>query len=349
MFSFSSHSHAGVSSAKSMATTPGPAGPLQMSAHCAQVQVTNKRVVQTRTSWSVQTVMVHILPPVDNAQLISLKKELFRSKQRLTAHSLQPESKLDRLPQMFLQPQSKLDKLQLNQQQVHLPMQVLVHSRADLVNRNLALSDENARLKEVIMTLRQANASLQQRLDGYGHRLHALEQSKVGDGHPDTPLVGVENTTPVGSAHNTTPVGDAHNPTPVGDAHTCPVGDTHSHPVSKANRASQTETQRGSNSLAKPSADATVRRSSAKSPQRPQFQQKKSFKERVEITPSFIPNQAPTPSTKVLLDRSGPAGIRQGVVSPATKPAGDRPQRLTNMKWWRPLSFSGTLEGSGQT
>ena len=37
------------------------------------------------------------------------------------------------------------------------------------------------------------------------------------------------------------------------------------------------------------------------------------------------------------------------VVSPATKPAGDRSQRLSTTKWWRPLSFSGTLEGSGQT
>ena len=78
-------------------------------------------------------------------------------------------------------------------------------------------------------------------------------------------------------------------------------------------------------------------------------QGKKSFKERVEITPSDIPNQAPTPRTKVPLDRSGPVGTRQGVLSPATKPAGDRPQRFSSTKWWRPLSFSGTLVGSGQT
>ena len=75
-----------------------------------------------------------------------------------------------------------------------------------------------------------------------------------------------------------------------------------------------------------------------------QTQGKKSF-ERVEITPSDIPNQAPTPRTKVLLDRSGSVGKRQSVVSPATKAAGDRPQRLSTTKWWRPLSFSGTLEG----
>ena len=43
--------------------------------------------------------------------------------------------------------------------------QVLAKNRADLVNRNLALSDENARLREVITTLRQHNASLKQRLN----------------------------------------------------------------------------------------------------------------------------------------------------------------------------------------
>ena len=51
--------------------------------------------------------MVHIMPPVENAQHISLKKS-FSDPSRLTAHSLQPESKLDRLPQ-------------LKRQQVHLP------------------------------------------------------------------------------------------------------------------------------------------------------------------------------------------------------------------------------------
>ena len=38
--------------------------------------------------------------------------------------------------------------------------QVLANSQADLVNPNLALSDENTRLREVIITLRQDNASL---------------------------------------------------------------------------------------------------------------------------------------------------------------------------------------------
>ena len=96
--------------------------------------------------------------------------------------------------------------------------QVLANSQADLLNRNLALSDENARLREVISTLPQDNACLKQRLDGYEQRLKTLEQTMVGGAHPDTPLVGVQNTTPVGSTHNTTPVGEAHKP-PVSKAH----------------------------------------------------------------------------------------------------------------------------------
>ena len=95
---------------------------------------------------------------------------------------------------------------------------VVAHSQADLINHNLALSEENARLREVIGTLRQDNASLQQRLDGYEQRLQTLEQSMVGGAHPDTPLVGVPKNTSVGSAHNTTPVGDAHRP-PVSKVH----------------------------------------------------------------------------------------------------------------------------------
>ena len=102
--------------------------------------------------------------------------------------------------------------------------QVLANSQGDLVNSNLALSDENARLQEVITTLRQDDTSLKQILDGYEQRLMTLEQSMVGSAHPDTPLVGVQNTTPVGSANNTTPVGETHRP-----------------PVSKAHMASQTE------------------------------------------------------------------------------------------------------------
>ena len=199
-------------------------------------------------------------------------------------------------------------------------------NQAELINRNLALSEENARLRDIINQLRN------------------LEKSSLDDAHLHTPRDGVQTTTSssVGSTHspsaaghsspNTT--GGVNNTTSVGGGHTAtPVGDAYSHPVSKANRTSQTETERGPKSLAK----------------KPQTQGKKSSKERVEITPSYIPNQAPNPRTKVLLDRSGPVGTRQGFVSPATKPAGDRPQRLSSTKWWRPLSFSVTLEGSGQT
>ena len=245
----------------------------------------------------------------------------------------------------------------------HIPYaRTVAMNQADLINRNLTLSEENARLREVINKLRQDNASLQQRSDGFGKRLSNLEKSRMDDAHQGTSRDGAQTIapTPVGSTHKPSTADHnsalppdttdgVHNTPSVGSAHKAnPVGDTHCHPVSKANRASQTEMQRGSDSVAKPSADGTARRGGAKSPQRPQTQGKK-FKERVEITPSYIPNQAPTPRTKVLLDRSGSVGNRQGVVSPATKPAGDRPKRFSSMKWWRPLSFSGTLEGSGQT
>ena len=219
-------------------------------------------------------------------------------------------------------------------------------NQADLINRNLTLSEENARLREVINKLRLENASLQQRLDDFGRRLSNLEKSRVDDAHQGTSRDGAQTitSTPVGSTHNPSTADQnsalppdttdgVQNTISVGSAHNAhPVGDTHSHAVSKANRASQTEMQRGSNSVAKPSADATARTSGAKSPQKPQTQGKKSLKERVEITPSYIPNQAPTARTKVLLDRSGPVGTRQGVVSPATKLAGDRPQRLSTTK-----------------
>ena len=115
-------------------------------------------------------------------------------------------------------------------------------SQAALVNCNLALNDENARLREVINTLRQDNASLQQRLESCEYRLQTLEKAMLGGAHPDTTVDGVQNTTTedgvnnntsVGSAHISTPVGDAHNPTSVGDAYTSSV--------STANMVSQTD------------------------------------------------------------------------------------------------------------
>ena len=166
--------------------------------------------------------------------------------------------------------------------------QVLANSQADLVNRNLALSDENARLREVITTLRQDNASLKQRLDGYEQRLRILEQTMVGGAHPDTP-VGVQNTTPVGSAH-ITPVGEAHNP-----------------PVSKAHMASQTEL-----------AGTAGPRASMSPAQMGRI-------EGPRDAPSYIPNQSPTPRRKLELSRKGPSFVP--VISPMTKAAPLRKHR----------------------
>ena len=96
--------------------------------------------------------------------------------------------------------------------------QVTANSQAKLINHNLALSDENNRLKEVINTLHQDDSL--QRLGSCEYRLQTLEKALMGDAHPDTSVDGVQNTISVGSAHNSTPVGDAHNPSPVGDAPT---------------------------------------------------------------------------------------------------------------------------------
>ena len=170
---------------------------------------------------------------------------------------------------------------------------VVAHSQADLINRNLALSEENARLREVIGTLRQDNASLQQRLDGYEQRLQTLEQSMVGGAHPDTPLVGVPKNTSVGSAHNTTPVGDAHRP-----------------PVPKAHMASQTD----SGGTAGPHASMPPAQI-----------------DRIEgprDAPSYIPSQSATPHKKVELRRKGPTFIP--VTSPMTKPAALRQHRKSH-------------------
>ena len=162
--------------------------------------------------------------------------------------------------------------------------QVLANSQADLVNRNLALSDENARLREVITTLHQDNASLKQRLDGYEQRLRTLEQTMVGGAHPDTPFDGVQNTTPVGSAHNTTPVGEAHKP-----------------PVSKAHMASQAEL-----------AGTSGPRASMSPAQMGRI-------EGPRDAPSYIPNQSLTPRRKLELSRKGPTFVP--VISPMTKAA----------------------------
>ena len=195
---------------------------------------------------------------------------------------------------------------------------VLANNRADLVNRNLALSDENARLKEVINTLRQDNASLQQRLDGYEQRLQTLEKSMLGgthadvaDGVPNTNTtsvgsphnIGVHNTTSVGSSHNTTPVGDAHNTTPVGEAHKLPV--------LKAHMASQTELKgtAGPRASMSPAQMGRI--------------------EGPRDAPSYIPNQSPTPRRKLELSRKGPSFVP--VISPMTKAAPLRNHRKGQM------------------
>ena len=109
------------------------------------------------------------------------------------------------------------------EQAANLYAQVTANSQANLVYHNLALSDENARLKEVINTLRHDNTSLQQRLVSCEYRLQTLEKALMGGANPDTSVDGVKNTIYVGSAHNSTPVGDAHNPSTVGNAHPRPV------------------------------------------------------------------------------------------------------------------------------
>ena len=190
--------------------------------------------------------------------------------------------------------------------------QVLANSQADLVNRNLALSDENARLREVITTLRQDNASLKQRLDGYEQRLRILEQTMVEGAHPDTPFVGVQNITPVGSAHNTTRVGEAHKPL-----------------VSKAHMASQTEL-----------ADTAGPRSSMSPAQMGRI-------EGPRDAPSYIPDQSPTPRQKLELRRKGPTFVP--VISPMTKAAPFRKHRKGQVarqpkSQWLPQFWNGTPE-----
>ena len=106
----------------------------------------------------------------------------------------------------------------------------------------------------------------------------------VGGAHPDTPLVGVQNTTPVGSARNTTPVGEAHKP-----------------PVSKAHMASQTESAGTAGPRASMSPAQTSRIEGPRD------------------APSYVPNQSPTPHRKLELRRKGPTFVP--VISPLTKAA----------------------------
>ena len=134
-----SYSHTGISSAKSMATTPGPDRRFQMSGHCAQVQVKNKTVVQT--PWNVQNCNGSHYGTSRECSAYITEKELFRSKQ---THCTLPAAREQAGQTATTEPAASSFA------------QVLAHSQADLVNCNLALSYENARLKEVIITLHQA-------------------------------------------------------------------------------------------------------------------------------------------------------------------------------------------------
>ena len=167
---------------------------------------------------------------------------------------------------------------------------VLANNQADLINRNLALSEENARLREVISTLRQDNTSLQQKLEDYEKRLSNLEKSRMADDHLNTSRDGDQTTTTVGSTHSPIAVGEAHGP-----------------PVSKANMASQTE----AGSTSGPSASMSpTQTETIKSP---------------ENAPAYVSRQSSYPRKKVDLNKKGPSFV--SVTSPLTKAAGMRKQR----------------------
>ena len=174
-----------------------------------------------------------------------------------------------------------------------------------------------------INTLRQDNASLQQRLESCEHRLQTLEKAMVDGAHRDTTVDGVQNTTTedgvnntsVGNAHNSISVGSAHNSTPVGDAHNpTSVGDAPTSSVSTANMASQTEHGNTSGPYASVS---------------PQLHKAK----RPTDAPSYIYRQSPNPKKKVELNRKGPSSIP--VTSPITKPAELRNHRKITTKQTR--------------
>ena len=103
--------------------------------------------------------------------------------------------------------------------------------------------------------------------------------------------------------------------------------------------------QGGANSQTRSSVNSTASGAGAKAPPQTHSRTHQLSKRTVPVVPTFIPTPALTPRTKVLLDRSGPEREKWGLVSPATKPAGDRPQRASSKKWWWPPSSNGTSEG----
>ena len=76
--------------------------------------------------------------------------------------------------------------------------------------------------------------------------------------------------------------------------------------------------------------NSTASGAGAKAPPQTHSRARQLSNRTIPVAPTFIPTQALTPRTKVLLDRSGPEREKRGIVSPATKAAGDRPQRTSS-------------------
>ena len=83
------------SSVSNLTMEHAPVGLLKISAPCVWA-LTNRKISRTSNLANAQTVTVHILPPAGNTQHSSRRKELSRSKWRVTAHFLQPGSKQGR-------------------------------------------------------------------------------------------------------------------------------------------------------------------------------------------------------------------------------------------------------------
>ena len=92
-------------------------------------------------------------------------------------------------------------------------------------------------------------------------------------------------------------------------------------------RSAHTLTMQGdSNSQTRSSVNSTANGAGAKAPPQTHARAHQLSKRTVPVAPTFIPTQALTPRTTVLLDWSGPEREKRGLVSPATKPAGVQPK-----------------------
>ena len=85
--------------------------------------------------------MVHILPPVENAFITEKRALKIQVESHCTLRAAREQA----------------GQTASAEEAVNSYAQVLANSQADLVNHNLALNDENARLWEVITTRRQDN------------------------------------------------------------------------------------------------------------------------------------------------------------------------------------------------